>query len=182
MSACPRTSEAGGHGFQRWPRPAALCWRARRSSLNTKSCVLSGGNSSSHKYKPFSLRQVETSQAYMRFHSLRPSVPLKLLKASPLNLAGLLPFCFRLWQEGLGNVPCRVWCSMHWVTVTVLSEGRFAGTSLPTYMLVWCGRWHDLQGHPQMPTVDRSLSSRGLSSSCSQGLRTHHRLFRDRAC
>lgn len=73
VSSQPCRPKASGHGFQRWPGPATSCWRARKSSLNTRSSALSGGNSSSHKCKPFSLPQMETSQGYVRFQNLRPS-------------------------------------------------------------------------------------------------------------
>lgn len=69
---CPHEPEVRGHGFQRGPGPTASCWRARRS-LSTRSSALSGRNSSPHK--PLSLPQTETSQGYVRFHSLRPSMP-----------------------------------------------------------------------------------------------------------
>lgn len=74
VSSQPHRPEASGHDFQRGPGPAASCWRARRSSLKARCSALGDGNSSSHKCKPFSLPQVETSQGYVRFHSLRPSV------------------------------------------------------------------------------------------------------------
>lgn len=75
VAQCVLTTRQARSQWPQFPEGTntASCWRARRSYLNSRYSALSGRNSSSHKCQSISLPRMETSQGYMRFHSLRPS-------------------------------------------------------------------------------------------------------------